>query len=134
MGDVIIAYASSLNHCKVIYAEMRGLSYGLEVCYRLGIRNVAIEVDALNLIQLVNKNTICYPDFFYIIRKIKMLLVGLNFTLIHIFREGNACADYLVKKGTLINEVEEFYSFNLPQQLRGLVFLDKLGMAYIRPV
>ncbi|KAI0529110.1 hypothetical protein KFK09_001657 [Dendrobium nobile] len=131
-GDVIIAYASPLNHCKVIYDEMRGISYGLELCHRTGITNVAIEVDALSLIQMINKDIMCYPDFFHIMRKIKSLLAGLNFTLIHIFREGNACADFLAKKGSLINDLEEFSNSNLPQQLRGLVRLDKLGLPYIR--
>ncbi|KAI0516137.1 hypothetical protein KFK09_008809 [Dendrobium nobile] len=38
---------------------------------------------------------------------------------------GNACADYLAKKGTLINDVEEFSSLNLPQQLRGCFHLEE---------
>ncbi|PKU68412.1 Putative ribonuclease H protein [Dendrobium catenatum] len=131
-GDVIIAYASSLNHCKVIYAEMRGLSYGLDLCYKLNITNVAIEVDALSLILLLKKDIMCYSDFFYIMRKIKSLLSGLNFILGHIFCEGNTCADFLAKKGCLINGMEEFTGINLPPQLRGLVRLDKLGIPYIR--
>ncbi|PKU77475.1 Putative ribonuclease H protein [Dendrobium catenatum] len=133
-GDVIISYASPLNHCKVIYAEMKGLAYGLEVCVRIGITNVVIEVDALSLIQLLNNNIMCYPDFFYIMRKIKSLMAGLNFSLVHIFREGNACADFLAKKGSLLDDVEAFSSINIPQQLCGLVRLDKLGLPYIRSI
>ncbi|PKU79138.1 hypothetical protein MA16_Dca000482 [Dendrobium catenatum] len=110
---------------------MRGLSYGLELCYKIKVTNVVIELDALSLIQLLNKNIMCYPKFIYILRKIKILMEGLNCTLVHIFREGNACANFLAKKGCLINGMKEFSSINLPQQLKGLVRLKKLGMPYI---
>ncbi|PKU83496.1 Putative ribonuclease H protein [Dendrobium catenatum] len=133
-GDVIIAYASPLNHCKVIYAEMKGLAYWLEVCVRIGVTNFVIEVDALSLIQLLNNNIMCHPDFFYIMRKINTLMAGFNFNLIHIFREGSACADFLAKKGSLLDDVEEFSGSNIPQQLCGLVRLDKLGLLYIRSI
>ncbi|PKU70821.1 hypothetical protein MA16_Dca010801 [Dendrobium catenatum] len=50
----------------------------------------------------------------------------------HIFREGNACADWLAKKGCQISVVEEFGEPELPLVLHGLVRLDKLGLPYIR--
>ncbi|PKU83073.1 Putative ribonuclease H protein [Dendrobium catenatum] len=133
-GDVLIAFAGPLHHCKVLFAEMMGLSYGLELCYKMGFNNVAIEIDALSLIHLIRKNTMSDPEFFYNIRKIKCLLDGLNFSLNHIFREGNACADFLATKGGQINSVEEFSNITLPQQLRGLVRLDKLGIPYIHSI
>ncbi|PKU77873.1 hypothetical protein MA16_Dca005705 [Dendrobium catenatum] len=50
----------------------------------------------------------------------------------HIFREGNACADWLAKLGCQCASFKEFEASNMPAFLRGLVKLDKLGLPYIR--
>ncbi|KAL0912637.1 hypothetical protein M5K25_018624 [Dendrobium thyrsiflorum] len=53
-GGVISAFAGPLNLCRVITAELMGLSHGLDICNRLGIQHVAIEVDAKLLILIIH--------------------------------------------------------------------------------
>ncbi|PKU80845.1 hypothetical protein MA16_Dca009256 [Dendrobium catenatum] len=61
-----------------------------------------------------------------------MLLFNLNYTINHIYREGNACADWLAKMGCIVPTLQEFDENNIPLMLRGLTRLDKIGLPYIR--
>ncbi|KAI0524295.1 hypothetical protein KFK09_003661 [Dendrobium nobile] len=124
-GKVIVAFAGPLPPCMVIYAELMGLLKGLNICIKRGFIYVEIEVDALNVIQIINSTHISYPQFFYLIREIKSALSNLNFTLAHLLREGNACADALAKLGSTLEEEREFDMENLPR-LR-LQFFVNLG-------
>ncbi|XP_028554237.1 uncharacterized protein LOC114580537 [Dendrobium catenatum] len=119
-GKVIVAFAGPLPPCMVIYAELMGLLKGLNICIKRGFIYVEIEVDALNVIQIINSTHISYPQFFYLIREIKSALSNLNFTLAHLLREGNACADALAKLGSTLEEEREFDMDNLPRLVKGL--------------
>ncbi|PKU65140.1 Putative ribonuclease H protein [Dendrobium catenatum] len=130
--QVIVVYASPLSPCKVIFAELMGLLKGLYICNNSGFVNIEIEVDALLLIQIIKNEDAFCPQFFYIIRKICTTLSILDYTIKHVFREGNACADCLAKLGSRLEEDMEFGIDNLPHILKGLVKLDKIGLLYIR--
>ncbi|KAI0522466.1 hypothetical protein KFK09_004845 [Dendrobium nobile] len=131
-GKVIVAYAGPLSPCMVIYAELMGLLKGLIICIKRGFIYVEIEVNALNVIQIINTTHISYPQFFYLIREIKFALSNLNFTLAHLLREGNACADALAKLGSTLEEEREFDMENLPMLrlnlLVNLGFYFEIGM------
>ncbi|KAL0927325.1 hypothetical protein M5K25_001488 [Dendrobium thyrsiflorum] len=47
LSGIITAYAGPLKSCKVITVELCGLAQGLDICRRLEISHVLIEVDAL---------------------------------------------------------------------------------------
>ncbi|KAI0502532.1 hypothetical protein KFK09_017485 [Dendrobium nobile] len=126
-GKVIVAFAGPLPPCMVIYAELMGLLKGLNICIKRGFIYVEIEVDALNVIQIINSTHISYPQFFYLIREIKSALSNLNFTLAHLLREGNACADALAKLGSTLEEEREFDMENLPRLVKANACADWLA-------
>ncbi|PKU68720.1 Putative ribonuclease H protein [Dendrobium catenatum] len=130
--NVIMAFASPLYPCKVIFAELMGLAKGLEICQIRGFVNVQIEVDAMLLIQIIKNDNVFYHQFFYLIRRIRMAISNLSCSINHILREGNACADWLTKFGCNLENDMEFGNDNLPRLLTGLIKLDKIGMFYIR--
>ncbi|KAL0912108.1 hypothetical protein M5K25_018058 [Dendrobium thyrsiflorum] len=131
-GSLLAAFASPLNVNNVITAELLGLAEGLDLCNKLGFNFVEIEVDAEWLIQIFVKGVDGSPQNFYVIRKIKHQLAALNYSMSHIYREANACADWLAKYGCHLDSLIVFNSENLPPMVNGFVKLDKIGMPYIR--
>ncbi|PKU59032.1 hypothetical protein MA16_Dca025565 [Dendrobium catenatum] len=131
-GQVIVDYAGPLSPCKILFSELMGLIKSLYICNNRGFIDIEIEVDSLLLIQIIKNVDVFYTQFFYIIRKIRMALSTLNYTIKHIFREGNTCADCMAKLGSRLEEDMEFGIDNLPHILKGLVNLDKIGLPYIR--
>ncbi|XP_020677231.1 uncharacterized protein LOC110095865 [Dendrobium catenatum] len=93
IGNPIATFAGPLSTKSVLTAELLGISQGLKICLELGIQNVHIEVDSKLAIQAISATNVVYPNEFYIIRRIKLLLSSFNFTISYIYREGNACAD-----------------------------------------
>ncbi|KAI0519354.1 hypothetical protein KFK09_006798 [Dendrobium nobile] len=131
-GKHIVAFSGLLFLCSILSAELMGLYTSLDMCVRLGIDNVNIEVDSKLLIHVISGNSVGCPHDFYTIRKIKMALARLSFTISHIYREGNACADWLANFGAQSDIFQEHPLNNLPTPLRGMISLDKLGLPYIR--
>ncbi|KAL0912396.1 hypothetical protein M5K25_018364 [Dendrobium thyrsiflorum] len=54
LGEVLLAFAAPLNPCNAITAELMALDYGLQLCSKLGIVSVWIEVDVMLIIQFLN--------------------------------------------------------------------------------
>ncbi|KAL0904830.1 hypothetical protein M5K25_026985 [Dendrobium thyrsiflorum] len=133
LGDFLFAYAGKADTSNVLTAELLGLLYGLISCSERGFLNINIEVDAINLIQIFNrKDSMGNPGNFYTIRRINQLLISVNYTLSHIYREGNACADFFAKMGSQMVGFHLFSEANLPFIAKGIITLDKAGLPYIR--
>ncbi|KAI0527418.1 hypothetical protein KFK09_003018 [Dendrobium nobile] len=99
-GNPIAAFSRPLNFYSVLTAELLGLSYGLDLCLRLGFHHVNIEVDSKLVIHVISDNNAGSLQNFYTIRKIKMTLSMLTFNISHIYREGNVCVDWLANFGS----------------------------------
>ncbi|KAL0919645.1 hypothetical protein M5K25_011756 [Dendrobium thyrsiflorum] len=133
LGNVVFAYAGSANTSNVLTAELLGLLYGLISCSERGFLNINIEVDANSLIQIFNRRDFMgNPCNFYTIRRINQLLPSFNYTFSHIYREGNACADFFAKLGSQMIGFQLFTEANLPFIAKGIITLDKAGLPYIR--
>jgi len=128
-GEVILAFAGPLYLCKAIFAELVGLHKGLELCLSKGFYYVQVEVDAVLVTQLINKEISVNPQYFYLIKKIQMAISKLNCSLSHIFRECNFCADWLAKFGCSSTSDIIFKIDKLPEQLLNLVRRDNLGLS-----
>lgn len=133
-GMILAAYASPLSSSSVITAELTALSLGIEKCIILGFFNVWIELDAHIVVQIINNLVQGNPQDFYLIRKIKQHLSTINFTISHVYREANACADWLAKFGCQLEGFQNLDIYNLNPFLKGLINLDKTALPYIRHV
>ncbi|KAI0519264.1 hypothetical protein KFK09_006706 [Dendrobium nobile] len=129
LGEVILVFAGLINLCNAISAELMALAKGLELCLSRGFFNIEIEVDALLIVQLIKNEKSLNPQFFYLIRKIRMAMANINCSLNHILREGNACADWLANFGCTCSSNFDFQIDNLPYQLLALVSFDNLGLS-----
>ncbi|KAL0925461.1 hypothetical protein M5K25_003793 [Dendrobium thyrsiflorum] len=66
------------------------------------------------------------------ILRMTFLLIFLNFTISHVHREGNACADWLANLGCNLEFFTNFTCLNLLNMLKGLISLDKMVLPYVR--
>ncbi|XP_028555986.1 uncharacterized protein LOC114580995 [Dendrobium catenatum] len=118
--------------CSVMSAELLSLSYGLERCLNLGFHHVYIEVDATSIINAISESKDGNPHDFYTIRKIKLMMSELSCFISHIYREGNACADWLAKYGAQSSIFQNLSVINLPSPLKGMIQLDKFFLVWMR--
>ncbi|KAI0518958.1 hypothetical protein KFK09_006397 [Dendrobium nobile] len=107
LGNIIVAYTAPIQWSSAISTELKPLLYGLEICIKLGINFVWIELDVMLLIQIIDNVVPGNPNNFYLIRKIKNSLSVVNYYISHIYREANVCADWLAKRGCNIHSYEE---------------------------
>ncbi|KAI0493542.1 hypothetical protein KFK09_023660 [Dendrobium nobile] len=131
-GDVIAAFSAPICCTSVITAELHALNLGLKICANKGFNCIWIEVDAMLLIQIIKNTVHGNPQIFYLIRKIKMLLSNVIYSISHIFREANTCADWLAKRGCNISLYEELDPGDLHPILHSMIMMDKTGLPYIR--
>ncbi|KAG2666238.1 hypothetical protein I3760_15G047900 [Carya illinoinensis] len=132
-GHLCIAYSMDLGQGSNNYAELKGLLEGVRRCCRYGFLQVYIEVDSQLLVNWVTKGAcnIWYLEDFW--DELRVCLACLDYRLTHVFREGNAVADFLAKQGAggltrdWFDEKED-----LPSQLRGLLRMDRIGLPYLR--
>lgn len=73
-GILIQAYYIPLHQCSVLDAELYPILHGLIVASNLGIVKLWIQVDALLLINILNKGFSLSPNIIYIVKKIGALL------------------------------------------------------------
>ncbi|XP_020696742.1 uncharacterized protein LOC110109872 [Dendrobium catenatum] len=94
-GNNIMAFVGLVHYCSVNFAELSAILHGIKLCVSLGISNISIEVDStFNIHCLSNVDDImCNQDLFYLVRDIKQLLIFVNYSLSHVYREGNAYAN-----------------------------------------
>ncbi|KAL0926337.1 hypothetical protein M5K25_002555 [Dendrobium thyrsiflorum] len=133
-GNLVVAFAEPLATCSVVKAELFAILKGIKLCFSRDIYNIWIEVDAISTIHFLmqNSSNVVKHDLFYLIREIKHLLNMANCNMSHVYREGNACADWLANFGCNLSCFTEFSTNNLPLPVKGMIRLDKLNMPYLR--
>ncbi|KAI0511114.1 hypothetical protein KFK09_011737 [Dendrobium nobile] len=131
-GKIVVAFAGPSSGTYAITAEIDSLNFGVKLCQSLGFTNIWIEVDALLLIQYISGNSSYNPTNFYKIREIKLALSGMNYSISHILREGNAVADALAKLGCNLDCFYHFNDASIPRNIKGLINLDRMGLPYMR--
>ncbi|KAI0527413.1 hypothetical protein KFK09_003013 [Dendrobium nobile] len=98
-GKVLSAFASPLNQCSVLTAELSAVAEGIEKCINLGYSNVWIEVNSQSVVNILNDKCQGNPYNFYLIRRIKLALSNINYKISHVLHEANSCADWLANVG-----------------------------------
>ncbi len=99
-GGWVGGFARAIGVTTSVQTELRALKDGLMLAIDLGIPYLAIEMDSLVAVEFVNSKTM--PNVFLsaIVNDCRCLLERFErYTLHHIFREANGCADALAKAG-----------------------------------
>ncbi|PKU64272.1 Putative ribonuclease H protein [Dendrobium catenatum] len=131
-GNMIMAFSSPIENCSVLVAELLAILKALNICLYSGFFKIWLEVDALLVINCLSAEHSGNFDTFYILKDIKKMLSHLDYKISHIWREGNAAADFLAKNGAVLLQDTYYDPNNIPFPLRGIINLDKSGLPYIR--
>ncbi|GAA0163149.1 hypothetical protein LIER_19091 [Lithospermum erythrorhizon] len=80
----------------LLEAEIQALSYCLQECITRGYKEMDVEIDSLQLVQMV-QGKITHWKVQNKISRIAALIASSSSTLTHIFRESNMAADWIAK-------------------------------------
>ena len=132
-GRILKCFQTYLGETSVLYAELLGIWQGLKTCTDLSLRNVIIESDsqvAILLIQSKNKNW--HWKLSILLEKILQLCANLCVRLVHVYREGNAAADWLANEALRAEASIMYDPGEVPTKVRQIAYTDKWGLAYLR--
>ncbi|XP_058099677.1 uncharacterized protein LOC131244026 [Magnolia sinica] len=132
-GEFIFGFAFGYSVILNIGAVVCAAHDGLLLCLEKGFSKIVVESDSDLVIKVFNKGANIGWQWNGWRVKTNSLR---DLTLVefkHVFKEGNASADALTCKGS-VSRAHFFTSSraDLPQQVRGLLFLDKVGLGAIR--
>lgn len=99
-GRIVASLPKPLGITSNNLAEVYALTKGLLLYRRLGLDSIEIEGDSAIIVNAIRKGST--PDWFlngYIHRVMDILRDFNHFTINHIYREGNKCADNLANRG-----------------------------------
>ncbi|XP_057860374.1 uncharacterized protein LOC131069084 [Cryptomeria japonica] len=96
-GGLIAAFEGSPRNHIVNQAKGTALLWGMKFSTTIGIRRLEIEGDSKIIIEVVKGRTAVGWKVDAIMRNTRILLANLNnFTIYHIYREGNVVVDSMV--------------------------------------
>ncbi|KAL6570158.1 hypothetical protein OROMI_014672 [Orobanche minor] len=105
---------------------------GLEFCIDNRFNKVWVEVDSKIALSLIEHSTTSHWQLQSIISKIRDFRGSIEIRFSHIFREGNAVADWLANHGCDRKDFFLHYVFSISGKLLGIIKLDKMSYPYIR--
>ncbi|KAL6572341.1 hypothetical protein OROMI_013299 [Orobanche minor] len=132
MGKPLIMFSEYLGVHTNNFAELYAIWRGLEFCIDNHFNKVWVEVDSKIALSLIEHSTTSHWQLQSIISKIRDFRDSIEIRFSHIFREGNAVADWLANHGC---DRKDFYLhdvFSINGKLLGLTKLDKMSYPYIR--
>ncbi|XP_042946095.1 uncharacterized protein LOC122279481 [Carya illinoinensis] len=122
-GKLLLAYSVPLGLGTNNFAEIGSLLEGVRRCHALGFYRVQIETNSQLVINWITKDScpIWYLEDFW--DELQDYLNSLEYTVNHIYREGNVVADFLAKCG--VEGLNSYWSdiHTLPSPLRGWLLL-----------
>ncbi|CAJ2637225.1 unnamed protein product [Trifolium pratense] len=85
---------------NILHAELLAIYYGLVMAWEFGITDLWCYSDSKVAIKLISESVNAWHHYAAILYNIKEYLArDWRIHIVHTFREGNACADYLAKFG-----------------------------------
>lgn len=131
-GRSVFAFSTVFGSCTNNEVELQTIVEGIKICCQCGYSCIDIECDSLIVVSwLMNKTcTVWYLWDFWDHQL--TFFDGIDFSIKHIFREGNKVADELARVGSLGKEILILESVDLPYVVRGLYRLELMGTSYVR--
>ncbi|XP_058071137.1 uncharacterized protein LOC131220191 [Magnolia sinica] len=132
-GYFIFAFSSGYGTGTNNRVEMRAIFNGLTLCLEKGLDRIEIESDSKLVIDLLSGKPHTPWLWRYWISRINKLRQGGTSSLRLIHREGNGPVDCMAREGSNNQTVSVIdYLGNLRDAVRGLLFLDKVGLGAVR--
>jgi ribonuclease HI len=126
-GEWLGGFAKGVGLCSAFVAELWGVFEGLSLAYRLGFRNVELEVDSETVVCVIKTGCLKSNGGYSLLKRIKQLMAkDWRVEVSHIYREANKCADAMANIGCLQDFHFEFYDC-CPVPVRDVYNLDMMG-------
>lgn len=99
-GSWIVGFTTKIGTTNSFIAELWGLREGLKIAIDRGFNKLIVETDSNAMVQALIKDTESRPETDTLIADCNFLMRKIHeVDLIHVYREGNHCADYLANMG-----------------------------------
>ncbi|KAL6558442.1 hypothetical protein OROMI_018792 [Orobanche minor] len=132
VGKPLIMFSEFLGVRTNNFAKLHAIWRGLEFCIDNHFNKVWVEVDSKIALSLIEHSTTSHWQLQSIISKIRDFRDSIEIRFSHIFREGNAVADWLANHGCDRKDFFLHDVFSISGKLLGLIKLDKMSYPYIR--
>ena len=107
----------------------------MKLAIQLGMQNLEVELDAKDIVDLINSRNSSNTAYSSLLFDCKLLLEMIPHTKVkHVFQEANKCADTLARKGCHAHE--EFVIFDGPSSvdISAVVYPDEIRESSCRQV
>ncbi|KAL0416808.1 UNVERIFIED_CONTAM: hypothetical protein Slati_3512700 [Sesamum latifolium] len=131
-GQVRLAYQVALGATTSVIVELTVVWHGLEIAMANGLAPIEIEVDATTVIQLLRSRASGRWEVHHLIMRITQIQHVLGSVVRYIFREANGAADHLSKEAASLQMTRVLHPGDITGVLRGIIFLDRLGIPHLR--
>lgn len=129
-GNWIAGYTCNIGIANSFLAELWGLREGLLLAKNRGISKLIAETDSETMVQVLRRDGMSTINSNVLVTDCKLLLDHFQDSkVVHIFREGNQCADYLANIGqsspfgtTILDHPPEGLTDFLQRDASGLAF------------
>jgi ribonuclease HI len=126
-GEWLGGFAKGIGLCSAFVAELWGVYEGLKLVYRLGFKNVELEVDSEAVVGVIKSGcTMSYGGSTLLKRIWQLLEKDWKVEISHVYREANNCADALTNIGCSHAFNFEFYAC-CPASVSDVFNLDMRG-------
>jgi ribonuclease HI len=132
LGEWLGGFSRSIGFTTSVQAELRALKDGLLLAIDLEILNLEIEMDSLVAVDLINSSNTSNAFLSTIVTDCRCLLERFDhWSLKHVFREANGCADLLAKSGCA-QQHDLLYFPNAPAHVLEALAFDVSNVTRIR--
>ncbi|KAL0415060.1 UNVERIFIED_CONTAM: hypothetical protein Slati_3337900 [Sesamum latifolium] len=100
-GRIIFAFQEPLGTSSIVEAELKAIFRGLQICKDKGLHKIWIEVDALNVIKILENPCQGARNLQHLLQKTRTLMRSLETKISHIYQEGNQAADFFANQACL---------------------------------
>ena len=109
-GQWVKGFYTSLGHMSNIVAELWGLLESLNMAINLQITHLMIELDAKVVCDMISKDHCANNFLMHLILECRNLIKKIpHSTLNHVYKEANACADFLANRGQQLQAPLSFF-------------------------
>ena len=108
----IRGFATNLDFCPIMVAEVWGAYYSLLLAWQEGFKQIFLEIDSTVVVALIKKRLVSKHPYGMVIAKVNDLLShDWQVRISRIFREANKSVDCLASVGHSLNIDITFYMF-----------------------
>ncbi|GLT62320.1 hypothetical protein SLA2020_349680 [Shorea laevis] len=134
LGRWILGFSHHVGHTSSLAAELWAIRDGLSIALSKGFNKIVLETDSKIAMALIDKCNCDYHSLGTLVTDCRILLGHIpDLQIKHIYREANAVADQLAKKGA--KSTNHFVMYNsCPTDLGHILYSDIIGNLFPRTV